>query len=98
MSEQFRDYLVTLINKTRNHPAFAFGCSPRATLALMRASQTLAAMSGRDHVMPRDARDLAVCVLAHRMPLRLQARSEWASSARALEDILAQMPMSKWEN
>lgn len=98
VSEQFRDYLVTLINKTRNHPAFAFGCSPRATLALLRASQTLAAMSGRDHVMPRDARNLAVHVLAHRMPLRLQARSEWASSAKALEDILSQMPMSKWES
>jgi MoxR-like ATPase len=98
VSAQFRDYLVTLINKTRNHPAFAFGCSPRATLALLRASQALAAMKGRDHVMPRDARDLAVCVLAHRMPLRLQSRSEWATSAKALEDILSQMPMSRWES
>ena len=98
VSPKFRDYVVTLINKTRSHPAFAFGCSPRATLALLRASQSLAAMSGRDHVMPRDARDLAVCVLAHRMPLRLQARSEWATSAKALEDILSQMPMSRWES
>ncbi|MBP5670870.1 MAG: AAA family ATPase [Victivallales bacterium] len=98
VSEQFRDYLVTLINKTRSHPAFAFGCSPRATLALMRASQALAAIKGRDHVMPRDARDLAVHVLAHRMPLKLQARTEWSSTARVLEDILRQMPMSKWEN
>lgn len=97
VSPQFRDYVVTLINKTRNHPAFAFGCSPRATLALLRASQTLAAMKGRDHVMPRDARNLAVHVLAHRMPLRMQARSEWATSAKVLEDILSQMPMSKWE-
>ena len=55
-------------------------------------------MKGRDHVMPRDARDLAVCVLAHRMPLRLQSRSQWATSAKALEDILSQMPMSKWES
>ena len=98
VSPQFRDYLVTLINKTRNHPAFAFGCSPRATLALLRASQALAAMKGRDHVMPRDARDLAVFVLAHRMPLRLQSRSEWSTSAKALEDILSQMPMSRWES
>jgi MoxR-like ATPase len=55
-------------------------------------------MKGRDHVMPRDARDLAVFVLAHRMPLRLQSRSEWSTSAKALEDILSQMPMSRWES
>ena len=42
--------------------------------------------------------DLAVFVLAHRMPLRLQSRSEWSTSAKALEDILSQMPMSRWES
>ena len=37
-------------------------------------------------------------MLAHRMPLRLQSRSEWSTSAKALEDILSQMPMSRWES
>jgi MoxR-like ATPase len=63
----------------------------------MRASQALAAINGRDHVLPRDVRDLAPCVLAHRMPLKLQARSEWPSSVSVIEAILAQLPMEKWE-
>lgn len=97
VSELVRDYIVTIITETRQHPAFSYGCSPRASLALMRASQALAAINGRDHVLPRDVRDLAPCVLAHRMPLKLQARSEWPSSVSVIEAILAQLPMEKWE-
>ncbi len=97
VSELVRDYIVTVIAETRQHPAFNYGCSPRASLALMRASQALAAINGRDHVLPRDVRDLAPSVLAHRMPLKLQARSEWPSSISVIEAILAQLPMEKWE-
>ena len=97
VSEPVKDYIVTIIDATRRHPAFPYGCSPRAALALMHASQAQAASEGRDYVLPRDARDLAVHVLAHRLPLRLQARSEWESTSAVVESILAEFPLSKWE-
>ena len=97
VSKQVRDYIVTIIDETRKHPAFLYGCSTRAALALMRASQSLAAISGRDHVLPRDVRDLARYVLAHRTPLRLQARSEWSDAGKVIEAILENLPISRWE-
>ena len=97
VSKQVRDYIVTIIDETRKHPALLYGCSTRAALALMRASQSLAAISGRDHVLPRDVRDLAKYVLAHRTPLRLQARSEWSDAGKVIDAILEHLPISRWE-
>ena len=88
---------MTLVNRTREHETLAYGCSTRASLALLRASQAQAALEGRDHVLPRDARDLALYVLPHRMQLRVQARATWRSTSAVLEEILGQLPMSRWE-
>ena len=97
VSEPVMDYVITLIDATRKHPAFAFGCSPRAAVALMRGSQSLAALNGRPFVLPRDVRDLAVSVLSHRMPLKMQARAEWESAEQVVATLLEQHPIAKWE-
>ncbi|MBQ6474163.1 MAG: AAA family ATPase, partial [Victivallales bacterium] len=97
VSAPVTDYITTIVEETRHHPALLYGCSPRASLALMRASQTLAAINGRDHVLPRDVRDLATSVLAHRLPLRLQARSEWQGNTSVIDSILESLPLSRWE-
>ncbi len=97
VSERVMDYITTIVEETRRHPALTYGCSPRASLALMRACQALAALNGRGHVLPRDVRDLASSVLAHRIPLRLQARAEWASQNSVVDSILEQLPLSRWE-
>ena len=97
VSDAVKDYIVTLVEASRHHPALNYGCSPRASLALMRAGQSLAAMNNRDFVLPRDIRDLAVAVLSHRMPLKLQARAEWGSAERVVESILAEHPIERWE-
>ncbi|MBP5301101.1 MAG: MoxR family ATPase [Victivallales bacterium] len=96
-SERLKDYLVTIIHKTRENPAFLYGASPRAALALLRAAQCHAAIQGRDHVLPRDVRDLAPDVLSHRLPLRNQSRAQWHDSRAALADLLDQLPMRRWE-
>ena len=98
VSAPVKDYIVTLVEATRQHPAFPYGASPRASLALMRVSQALAALSGRDYVLPRDVRDLALAVLAHRLALKLQARAEWESSEQAVQSILNELPIEKWES
>ena len=97
VSDPVKDYIVTLVESTRHHPGFNFGASPRASLALMRTSQAKAACQGRDYVLPRDVRDLAVAVLSHRLPLKLQARAEWESSEQVVESILGQHPIERWE-
>jgi len=97
VSDPVKDYIVTLVEATREHPALAYGASPRASLALMRASQAQAAMDGRDYVLPRDARDLARAVLCHRLPLRLQARAEVESSDQVVAALLDEMPIEQWE-
>ncbi len=62
-----RDYLLDIIEKTRNSANLRLGASPRASLALQHAAQGRAAMNGRDYVLPDDVKQLAVPVLAHRL-------------------------------
>ena len=93
VADKLKEYIVKITDATRHHPALANGCSPRATLALMRASQSLAAYSGRDYVTPHDVRQMAPAVLAHRMRLRLRFQGEWQRVDRVLESILESIPM-----
>ena len=68
-----------------------------AALALLRAAQCHAAAQERNYVLPRDVRDLAPDVLAHRLPLRNQARAQWHDSREVLAELLAKLPMQRWE-
>ncbi len=64
------DYMIALVNQTREHDAIALGVSPRGTLALLRASQAYAAIHGMPYVTPEFIRTLAPYVLTHRLVLR----------------------------
>ena len=88
VSPQIKEYIIRIANATREHPALANGCSPRASLALMRCSQSLAAYSGRDFVTPKDVRALLKLVIGHRLRLKLRSRSEWKSVDHVLDSIL----------
>ena len=82
-------YMATLCQKARNPEKVRLGPSPRAMLALMRACQALAAIRGRDYVIPDDVKNLAVPVLAHRMIMR--GISYQNSSAGFLQELLQQL-------
>ncbi len=97
VSEPVKDYIVRIAEATRAHPALSVGCSPRASLALMRVGQSLAAYYGREYVLPRDIAELAIPALAHRVILKQRARSEWASSSEVIADILSKIPHDKEE-
>jgi len=60
MDDTLQDYIIRLVSATRIHPDLALGASPRASLALFKASQALAALRGRDHVIPDDIKYLAL--------------------------------------
>ena len=92
-SPQIKDYIVRIANATREHPALTNGCSPRASLALMRSSQALAAYNGRDYVIPRDVREMLKLVLTHRLRLKLRCRAEWHDVPHVLDKILDSLKM-----
>jgi MoxR-like ATPase len=86
-----RNYLVQLVQSTRNHADVELGASPRATMGLYRCSQALAAIRGRDYVTPDDLKTLAPLALSHRMILRPQARLRERTAENVIDEILAQV-------
>jgi len=93
VSAAVREYITTMVRATRENPALRLGASPRGSLALMRAGQALAALRGRDYVLPDDVKALAVPVLAHRLILREEDRLRGATQARIAEEIAAAVPV-----
>ena len=87
VSDDVLGYMVALCEAARNPEDVLLGPSPRAMLALMRCAQALAAIQGRDHVIPDDVKQLAVPVLAHRIILRASRRS--LTPQAYIQDILA---------
>ena len=88
-----RRYLIALVQATRRHPALDLGASPRASLALFRAARALAAMRGRDYVLPDDVKFLAPVMLPHRLILSSQSRLRGRDAAAILEEVLAEVPV-----
>ncbi|MCC7366503.1 MAG: MoxR family ATPase [Dehalococcoidia bacterium] len=88
-----RRYAVRIVRATREDPAFELGASPRASLALFRAARALAAINGRDYVLPDDVKQMAVYVLPHRLILSTQARLRGRDVDELLGDVLARVPV-----
>jgi MoxR-like ATPase len=93
LQEDVRRYLVQVTRATRADTDVRLGASPRATLALQRASLAWAAMQGRDFVVPDDIKYLAVPVLAHRLIASLEARLRGRDAASIVEGILDTVPV-----
>ena len=83
-------YIAALVEAARNPDKVRLGPSPRALLALMRCCQALAAIRGRDYVIPDDVKELAVPVLAHRILLR--GISYQATAETFVEGLLKEVP------
>lgn len=86
-------YIASLVAETRNHPAIYLGASPRGSLALFRTSQARALMSGRDYVIPDDAKALAVPALSHRLVLKPQYQSQDRSGRGVISEIVQRVPV-----
>lgn len=89
VAEEIKQYIVNLVNATRNHPDVYLGSSPRGSLALFRTVQVRAAMAGRDYVLPDDVKALAEVTLAHRIIVGPEARINKVSSRTIVQDALA---------
>lgn len=85
------NYIVRLVQATRQHPDVELGASPRATMGLYRCSQVMAAIQGRDYVVPDDVKLLAPPTLAHSIILKSQARLRERSTEDVVVDVLSQV-------
>ncbi|KQR11157.1 MoxR family ATPase [Cellulomonas sp. Leaf334] len=86
-------YVVDLVTATREDPGLRLGASPRAAIQLLRAAKALAAMDGRDHVLPDDVQQLGVPVLAHRLLPSTESRLSGRSTSDIVTDILDRVPL-----
>lgn len=84
-------YIIEIVTATRQHPQVNLGASPRGSLYMYRACQAFAATRGRTYVLPDDIKYLAPFVLAHRMIMRPDTRTDFATAEGVLGDILARV-------
>ncbi|HSI71220.1 MAG TPA: MoxR family ATPase [Gillisia sp.] len=88
VEEKLLNYIAQLVIKTRNHPHLYLGASPRATIAVMNASKAMAAIEGRDFVIPEDIKKVLAPVLAHRVILSPEREMEGITQENVI-DIIA---------
>jgi MoxR-like ATPase len=93
VEESLQDYIVKLVATTRGHPDLALGASPRASLALFKTAQALAAIRGRDHVIPDDIQYLVPVVLTHRLLIAPEAELRGRTPQGVLLDLLERTPL-----
>ncbi len=97
LDETLEQYLLALVRATRSHPDLALGASPRGSLALRKTSQALAALRGRDYVLPDDVKALAPLTLAHRLILKPESQLRGRTTADVLNEILERTPLDVGE-
>jgi MoxR-like ATPase len=95
VSDQVKEYIISLANATRTSPELRLGASPRATLHLLRASRAWAALDGRDYVIPDDVQRLARPVLAHRLLPTAEAIVERHQPEQVVDRIVAHLPLPR---
>jgi MoxR-like ATPase len=88
-----KEYIVAIVEATRNHPEVYLGASPRGSLALYKTSQAMAAIDGRDYVIPDDIKALAEVTLAHRVIISPTARLKNISTRAVVGEILQSIPV-----
>jgi MoxR-like ATPase len=92
-ADAVKQYAVDLVTATRESPDLRLGASPRATLHLLRTSRAVAALEGREYVLPDDLQSLAVPVLAHRIIHTAEAQLARRTTDAIVSDIVHRLPL-----
>ncbi len=88
-----KQYIVSLVNSTREHESAYLGASPRGSLALMRTTQAWAMLEGRDFVQPDDVKLLAYSTLGHRVIVSPGARVRNIDSGQIVDECIERVPV-----
>jgi MoxR-like ATPase len=84
-------YLLQVVQDTRTHEDLALGASPRASIALYRTSQAMAAIRGRSYVLPDDVKRVVAAVLTHRLILKPESRLRKVTADAIVQDVVAEI-------
>jgi MoxR-like ATPase len=93
VSDLVKQYVIDLVTATRNAPDLRLGASPRASLQMLRTARAVAALEGRDYVLPDDIQSLAVPVLAHRLLPTAEAQIGRRTVESVVVDLLSRVPV-----
>lgn len=91
VDEKVRQYLLQIVHDTREHEDLALGASPRASIALFRTGQAMAAVRGRTFVQPDDIKRVAGPILNHRVILKPDSRLRKVTAEDIISDIVAEI-------
>ena len=91
VDEKVRQYLMQIVHDTRENEELSLGGSPRASIALFRTSQAMAALRGRDFVQPDDVKRVASPVLTHRLILKPESRLRKVTTQNVVEEVLGEI-------
>jgi len=97
VDDKVRRYLMQIVHDTRSHDDVSLGGSPRASIALFRTSQAMAAMRGRNYVLPDDVKRIAGPVLVHRMILKPESRLRKVTAGAIVDEIIAEIAVPTLE-
>lgn len=92
---EIKEYIVSLLQATRNHPSLSLGASPRAGQMLLRGAKAKALLKGRDYVTVDDVKSLVVVVLAHRLSLDAKVQTQDITTDTVLVQILESLKAPK---
>ena len=95
VAENILDYLLDLIERTRQHPDLVLGASPRSAVAWLNAAKANACLSGRDYVTPDDVKEVAAPLLRHRLILKPEAQLDNVQIDEAIASILKQISVPR---
>jgi MoxR-like ATPase len=93
VEESVRHYIVNVCRATRDHEDIELGASPRATMALYHTCQALAAIRGRQFVIPDDVKTMAPYVLTHRLMVNPQTRLRGRKPEDIIRDVVNTVPV-----
>lgn len=93
IAPQIKEYIVNLVSQTRKHEKVVIGASPRGSLALLKLSRAVAALDGRDHVLPDDIKALAGPALEHRLILKPDFWLQKDTAYEVIQDTLLEIPV-----
>jgi MoxR-like ATPase len=93
MDEALVDYMIHIVNGTRQHPEIELGVSPRGTAALFRAAQSVAMLDGRSYVIPDDIKKLVHRVFEHRLVMIRAGARNRTDAKTVLQEIIDQTPI-----
>ena len=88
-------YIVELVRRTRDDKAIELGASPRASIALLKSAQVIAASEGRTFLTPDDVKPMVAAVLRHRVMLHPDAQLQGVSADERIEEILRAVPVPR---